>query len=37
LVETVCAAWDLADHPSLEHLTELLQVGLVEQVEEGGI
>lgn len=37
LVQTVGPAWDLAGHPGLEHLPELLQVGLVEQVEEGGI
>jgi hypothetical protein len=45
LVETLAPAWDLTDHPSLEYLAELLQVGLVvaigfreaEQVEKGGI
>ena len=37
LVQTVGPAWDLAGHPGLEHLPELLQVGLIEQVEEGGI
>ncbi|MCP9842023.1 hypothetical protein KBY93_15570 [Synechococcus sp. J7-Johnson] len=37
LVKTLGAAWDLADHPGLQHLTELLQMGLVKQVKEGGI
>ncbi len=37
LIQTRCPAWDLADHPGLKHLPELLQVGLIEQVEEGGI
>jgi len=37
LVQTLCPTWDLADHPGLQHLTKLLQVGLIEQVEEGGI
>jgi hypothetical protein len=37
LVQTLGPAWDLADHPGLEHLAKLLQVGLIEQVEEGGI
>ncbi len=34
LIQSRCPAWDLADHPGLEHLAELLQVSLVEQVEE---
>ena len=29
LVQTLAPAWDLTDHPGLEHLAELLQVGLV--------
>ena len=37
MVETVLPAWDLADHPGLECLAELLEVGLIEQVQEGGI
>ena len=37
LVQTACPARDLADHPGLEHLPEFLQVGLVKQVQEGGI
>ncbi len=37
LVETDGAAWDLADHPGLQHLPELLQMGLIEQVEKGCI
>jgi len=37
LVQTLSPAWDLADHPGLEHLAEFLQVGLIEQVKEGGI
>jgi len=34
LLQSRCTTWDLADQPGLEHLTELLQVRLVEQVEE---
>jgi len=34
LIESRCPAWDLADHPGLEHLAELLEMRLVEQVEE---
>ena len=34
LLQSRCPAWDLADHPGLEHLAELLQVSLVEQVQE---
>ena len=34
LIQSRCPAWDLADHPGLEHLAERLQVGLVEEVEE---
>ena len=34
LIQSRCPAWDLADHPGLEHLAELLQVSLIEQVEE---
>ena len=37
LVQTLCPTWDLGDHPGLQHLAEFLQVGLVEQVEKGGI
>jgi hypothetical protein len=37
LVQTVLPTWDLANHPGLQHLAELLQVGLVKQVEEGGV
>jgi hypothetical protein len=37
LLQTLSPAWDLADHPGLEHLAEFLQVGLIEQVKEGGI
>jgi hypothetical protein len=37
LIQSRCPAWDLADHPGLEHLAELLQVSLVEEVGEGGI
>jgi len=37
LIQSRCPTRDLADHPGLEHLAELLQVSLVEQVEEGGI
>jgi len=37
LIESRCSAWDLADHPGLEHLAELLEMRLVEQIEEGGI
>ncbi len=45
LVQTLCPTRDLADHPGLQHLAVacgfceavLLQVGLVEQVEKGGI
>ena len=37
VLQTCCATWDLADQPGLEHLSELLQVGLIEQVEEGRI
>lgn len=33
LIQSRFPSWDLAIHPSLEHLTELLQVDLVEQVE----
>jgi len=28
---------DLADHPGLQHLAELLEIGLIEQIREGGI
>ena len=34
LIQSRCPAWDLADHPGLEHLAELLEMRLVEQVEE---
>lgn len=34
LIQSRCPAWDLTDHPGLEHLAELLQMRLVEQVEE---
>jgi len=37
LIQSRCPTGDLADHPGLQHLAELLQVSLVEQVEEGGI
>ena len=37
LVQTLDTTWDLADHPGLQHLAEFLQVGLIEQVEKGGI
>jgi hypothetical protein len=37
LVQTLGSSWDLADHPGLQHLAEFLQVGLVEQVEKGGV
>ena len=37
LVQTIGPAWDLADHPGLQHLPKFLQVGLVEEVEKGGI
>ncbi|MFZ0407546.1 MAG: hypothetical protein WAM11_05480 [Cyanobium sp.] len=36
-METRCSTRDLADHPGLQHLSEFLQVSLVEQVEERGI
>ena len=28
-VQTFGTAWDLADHPGLQHLTKLLKVGLL--------
>ena len=34
LLESHCSAWDLADHPSLQHFVELLEMRLVEEVEE---
>ena len=34
LTQSRCPAWDLADHPGLQHLAELLEMGLVEQIEE---
>ena len=34
LVQSRCPAWDLADHPGLEHLAELLEMRLVEEVQE---
>jgi hypothetical protein len=37
LVETVLPTRDLADHPGLEHLAELPEVSLIEQVQGGGI
>ena len=37
LVKTLAPTWDLADHPGQQHLAECLQVGFVEQIEEGGI
>jgi hypothetical protein len=37
LVQTLRPTWNLADHPGLQHLAEFLQVGLVEQVEKGGV
>jgi hypothetical protein len=37
LLQTLCTVWDLVNHPGLEHLAEYLQVGLVQQVEQGGI
>ena len=37
LVQTTFPTWDLADHPGLVHLPEFLQMGLIEQVEEGRI
>jgi len=36
LVQTLGSTWDLTDHPSLQHLSKLLKVGVFEQVEEGG-
>jgi hypothetical protein len=36
-VKAISPTWDLAEHPGLEHLSEFLQVGPIEQVEEGGI
>lgn len=37
LIQTVYLAWDLTDHPGLEHSAELLQVDLFEQLEDGGV
>jgi len=34
LLQSRSTIWNLADHPSLAHFTELLQVGLIEQIEE---
>jgi len=32
LDQSLCIAWDLADHPDLQHLPKLLKVGLVVPV-----
>jgi hypothetical protein len=32
LVQTTFPTWDLADHPGLQHLAKLLQLGLVVAV-----
>ena len=37
LVQAISRAWDLAEHPNLENLSEFLLVGPIEQVKEGGI
>ena len=37
LFQIASPTWDLADHPGLHNLPEFLQMGLIEQVEEGGI
>ena len=34
LIQSRCTTWDLADHPGLEYLAELLEMRLIEQVEE---
>ncbi len=34
LIQSRCPTWDLADHPGLEHLAELLEMRLVEEVQE---
>ena len=34
LVQTLCAARDLPDHPGLQHLPKILQVSIIEQVEK---
>ena len=34
LIQSRCTTWDLADHPGLKYLPELLQMRLVEQVQE---
>jgi len=34
LIQSRSPAWDLTDHPGLEHLAELLEMHLVEEVEE---
>jgi len=33
LLQTLCAARDLADHPGLQHLAELLELGHIEKME----
>lgn len=37
LIKILGPVWDLVDHPGLEYLVEFLQVGLIEQLEKGGI
>jgi len=34
LILSRCPTWDLADHPGLEYLAELLELRLVEEIEE---
>jgi hypothetical protein len=34
LLQSRCPTWDLADHPGLEHLAELLEMRLLEEVQE---
>ena len=34
LIQSRCPTWDLADHPGLQHLAELLELRLVEEIEE---
>ena len=34
LIQIRCPAWDLAAHPGLEHLAELLEMRLVEEIQE---
>ena len=37
LLQTLCPTRDLADHPGLQHLAKSLEMGLIEQIKEGGI